>query len=84
MKSPGLNRDEHLDNDLDENVRIQRVRLTTALDNLMGLGLLYREIGRKYRDKYFLSTLGFEFVAACRQPRTKRAHPAADAGPRNR
>jgi hypothetical protein len=53
----------------------QRVRLGASLDNLIRLGLLYRELGTKYRDKYYLSTLGFEFVNACREP-----HPAEHAG----
>jgi len=29
-------------------------------------GRIYRELGTKYRDKYFLSTLGFQFVGCCR------------------
>jgi hypothetical protein len=46
------------------------IRLGTVLDNLVRLGLLYRDLGAKYRDKYFISTLGFEFVTACREPGT--------------
>jgi len=59
---------DHPDKNVAADVRTQRIRLGTALDNLMRLGLLYTEIGSKYRDKYFLSTLGFEFVAACQHP----------------
>jgi hypothetical protein len=62
--------DEHLDDKVDEAARTQRTQLGTALDNLLRLGVLYRELGTKYRDKYFLSTLGFQFVACCRQPQS--------------
>ncbi len=63
-----VNLGEPLDDEVNDAVRIQRTQLGTALDNLMRLGVLYREFGTKYRDKYFLSTLGFQFVSCCRRP----------------
>lgn len=65
---PWVKLETRLDDTAPADVRAQRIRLGTALDNLMRLGLIFTERGRKYRDKYFISTLGYEFVGACREP----------------